>query len=207
MAGSASADRAGVGGPRLVVGFVGPSNVGKTSLLERLIPALAARGLAVAAVKHSSHGFAADRPGKDSHRLYTAGAAAVALISREQLATFTRREESAGEDVSLDAALGGLPGGLDVVLAEGFSWEPIPRVVLRTDADEPPRAHVESGEVLEVVTLPGARDGGRPDLPDALIDSLAQTLAARVARPDRVAASGAPPLATRPIDAGRPSSR
>jgi molybdopterin-guanine dinucleotide biosynthesis protein B len=190
-----------------VVGFVGPSNVGKTSLLERLIPALTARGLSVAAVKHSSHGFAADRPGKDSHRLYTAGAAAVALISREQLATFTRREATAGEDVSLEAALGGLPGGVDVVLAEGFSWEPIPRVVLRTDAEEPPPAHVESGEVLEIVTLPGAADGGRPDLPDALIDSLAQTLAARVQRPDRVAASGARPPATQSVGGERLSSR
>ena len=96
MAGSRSGNGPGPTEGPLVVGFVGPSNVGKTSLLERLIPALAARGLSVAAVKHSSHGFAADRPGKDSHRLYTAGAAAVALISREQLATFTRRDESVG---------------------------------------------------------------------------------------------------------------
>jgi molybdopterin-guanine dinucleotide biosynthesis protein MobB len=190
-----------------VVGFVGPSNVGKTSLLERLIPALAARGLRVAAVKHSSHGFAADRPGKDSHRLYTAGASAVALISREQLATFTRREAAAGEDVSLDAALGGLPDGIDVVLAEGFSWEPIPRVVLRTDAEEPPAAHVESGEVLETVTLRGAADAGRPELPDALIDSLAQTLAARAERPDRAPASGKRPLATQSAGTGRAPSR
>jgi molybdopterin-guanine dinucleotide biosynthesis protein MobB len=191
-----------------VVGVVGPSNVGKTSLLERLIPALAVRGLSVAAVKHSSHGFAADRPGKDSHRLYTAGAAAVALISREQLATFTRRAAGAGEDVSLAEALAGLPGGLDVVLAEGFSWEPIPRLVLRADASEPPPpAHVENGEVIEIVTLAVAADGGRPDLPDALINSLAQTLAARAERPDLVGASGEAPRATRSVGAGRTSSR
>ena len=57
-----------------VVGLVGRSGSGKTSLLESLIPALTARGLAVGAVKHTSHGFTADRPGKDSYRLYESGA-------------------------------------------------------------------------------------------------------------------------------------
>ena len=206
MTRSPSADGPGANGPRLVVGIVGPSNIGKTSLLERLIPALAARGLSVAAVKHSSHGFIADRPGKDSHRLYTAGATAVALISREQLATFTRREAAAEEGVSLEAALAGLPGGLDVVLAEGFSWEPIPRVVLRAGADEPPRAHVESGEVIEVVRLPGTADGERPHLPDALIDSLAQTLATRAEGPDRGRAPDGPTVAAGSMGGGRSSS-
>jgi len=207
MPGSPHADRFEAEGRRLVVGFVGPSNVGKTSLLERLIPALAARGLSVAAVKHSSHGFAADRPGKDSHRLYGAGASAVALISREQLATFTRREVAAGDEVSLDAALAGLPDGIDVVLAEGFSWEPIPRVVLRSDAEEPPAAHLESGEVLEVVTLPATTDGGRPELPDTLVDSLAETLATSALRTRRIGTSGDPPRGPQVAADGRPSGR
>jgi molybdopterin-guanine dinucleotide biosynthesis protein B len=37
-----------------VVGFVGPSGVGKTTLLERMIDALRRRGVAVGAVKHAS---------------------------------------------------------------------------------------------------------------------------------------------------------
>jgi len=157
----------------MVVGVAGRSGSGKTSLLELLIPCLAARGLAVGAVKHTSHGFLADRPGKDSHRLYDAGAASVALISRQQLATFTRRDDEASSDVSLAAALASLPGDLDVVLVEGFSWEPIPRFVLVPDSESPIPEHLSRGEVLRIVKIPPQREGERPELSRTLIDSLA----------------------------------
>jgi len=175
-----------------VVGFVGPSGVGKTSLVERLVAELTRRGLSVGAVKHASHGFLADRPGKDSHRLYESGANAVALISREQIATFARAERGVGGEVSLAAALATLPGDLDLVLAEGFSWEPIPRVVLLRDDEEPAPAQVESGEVLEVVNVPDPPFGDRPEYPEALIETLTHMLEARVREADakRRAAGG-----------------
>jgi molybdopterin-guanine dinucleotide biosynthesis protein B len=163
-----------------VVGFVGPSGVGKTSLLECLVVGLGRRGLAVAAVKHASHGFLADRPGKDSYRLYEAGAEAVALISREQVATFARTAGSGAKDVSLAAALEGLPEGLDVVLAEGFSWESIPRVVLFRSGEEPAPEHVERGEVLARVCAPPAPEGEPPAFSDALIESLIELIEARI---------------------------
>lgn len=163
-----------------VVGFVGPSGVGKTSLLERLIPALARHGLSVGVLKHAHHGFLADRPGKDSHRLYESGAEAVALISREQVATFARRAPGAGEEVSLAAALASLPPHLDLVLAEGFSWEPIPRIVLARRGEAPAREHCTRGEVLQIVRVPDPPQDARPVYPEALIESLARALAARV---------------------------
>jgi molybdopterin-guanine dinucleotide biosynthesis protein B len=171
-----------------VVGFVGPSGVGKTTLLERLIRALTAQGLAVAAVKHASHGFLADRPGKDSYRLYESGASAVTLISREQTATFTRTEPEAETDVSLARALATLPPGLDLVLAEGFSWEPIPRVVLFCHEEEPAREHVACGEVIERVCVPNPRPGKPPEYSEALIVSLVQLLMAHVAKTSEVSA-------------------
>jgi len=168
------------GSPVPVVGFVGPSGVGKTTLLERLVGALSRRGLAVAAVKHASHGFLADHPGKDSYRLYEAGAEAVALISREQVATFKRAAGGGEKDVSLAAALEGLPQGLDVVLAEGFSWESVPRVVLFRSGEEPAPEHVESAEVLARVCAPRAPEGGAPAFPDTLIESLIGLIEARI---------------------------
>jgi molybdopterin-guanine dinucleotide biosynthesis protein B len=156
-----------------VVGVAGRSGSGKTSLLELLIPHLSARGLAVGTVKHTSHGFLADRPGKDSYRLYESGAASVALISRQQLATFTRRSDDASPDVSLDTALASLPGDLDVVLVEGFSWEPIPRFVLVPDSESPIPEHLSRGRVLRIVKLLPQREGEKPEFPRTLIDSLA----------------------------------
>ena len=131
-------------------------------------------------VKHASHGFLADRPGKDSYRLYEAGAEAVALISREQVATFTRAAARGAKEVSLVAALEGLPRALDLVLAEGFSWEPVPRVVLFRSGEEPAPEQVERGEVLARVCAPSAPEGEPPAFSDTLIESLIGLIEARI---------------------------
>ncbi len=165
-----------------IVGVAGPSGTGKTTLLELLIPELTSRGLSVAAVKHTSHGFLADRPGKDSFRLYESGAASVALISREQLATFTRRSVDASVDVSLDTALTSLPGDLDVVLVEGFSWEPIPRFVLVPEAGAPIPEHLSRGEVLGIVRVAEAPEGTKPTFPRSLVAAVASEIERRARR-------------------------
>jgi len=163
-----------------VVGVVGRSGSGKTSLLELLISHLTARGLSVGTVKHTSHGFLADRPGKDSYRLYESGAASVALISRQQLATFTRRSDDAGPDVSLDTALASLARGLDVVLVEGFSWEPIPRFVLVPESESPIPEHLSRGEVLGILRIPAKPDGRKPSFSQALVDAITGEIEQRV---------------------------
>lgn len=64
------------------VAIVGTQGSGKTSLIERLIPALRARGLSVSTVKHTHHHqVELDVPGKDSHRHRLAGAAEVIVAS------------------------------------------------------------------------------------------------------------------------------
>jgi molybdopterin-guanine dinucleotide biosynthesis protein B len=163
-----------------VVGVAGRSGSGKTSLLELLIPRLASRGLAVGGIKHTSHGFLAHRPGKDSYRLYESGATSVALISREQLATFTRRSGDVGPDVSLDTALASLPDNLDLVLVEGFSWEPIPRFVLVPDSESPIPEHLARGEVLRIVEVSPQQGDRKPEFPRALVESLADAIELRV---------------------------
>jgi len=46
-------------------GIAGHSGMGKTTLLERLIPELTGRGLRVSLIKHSHKDIEIDRPGKD----------------------------------------------------------------------------------------------------------------------------------------------
>ena len=162
-----------------VVAVVGRSGAGKTSLLEELLPALSARGLRVAALKHASHGFLADRPGKDSHRIYESGACAVALVSREQLAVFTRFDDPRGEP-SLATALAALPADLDLVLAEGFSWEPVPRIVVRGAGEAPSPEQLACGEVLSIVEGMPCPERRRAVFPKSLVEALARELATRV---------------------------
>ena len=179
-----------------IVGVVGRSGSGKTSLVELLIPRLTARGLAVGAVKHTSHGFLADRPGKDSYRLYESGAASVALISHQQLATFTRRSGEASSEVSLDTALASLPRGLDVVLVEGFSWEPIPRFVVVPDSESPIPEHLSRGEVLGILRVPATPDGLKPSFTQALVEAITGEIELRLRQ------GGASP----PVDSGTDES-
>ena len=51
-----------------VVGFVGTSGSGKTTVIEQVVARLADTGLRVGVLKHARHGFDMDRPGKDSYR-------------------------------------------------------------------------------------------------------------------------------------------
>jgi len=64
-----------------VFGLVGWSGSGKTVLIEALLPLFIGRGLTVSTLKHTHHRVDLDRPGKDSFRHRTAGAAEVALVT------------------------------------------------------------------------------------------------------------------------------
>ena len=61
-------------GEPFVLAVCGEKHTGKTTLVERLVAALSARGLRVATVKHDGHEFAADVAGTDSYRHRAAGA-------------------------------------------------------------------------------------------------------------------------------------
>ena len=71
-----------------ILSFVGRSNSGKTTLIERVIPELVRAGYKVATVKHAGHGFDLDTEGKDSWRHKQAGASSVVIISKSRLAMF-----------------------------------------------------------------------------------------------------------------------
>ena len=99
-----------------VISVHGPSGSGKTTLIERLLPRLRSRGLKVGVIKHAHHDLTLDVEGKDSWRMWQAGAAAVAVASPHE--TFVRQR---GPEPSLERLLALMPGELDCVLVEGFA--------------------------------------------------------------------------------------
>lgn len=160
-----------------VVGFTGPSGIGKTTLLERVIVELQGRSLRVGVVKRSSHHIEVDRPGKDSWRMFHAGAAAVALSSSGQLTTFVRHAPDSTP--TLDDALASLPDDLDVVLVEGYLSQPLPRYVLLPSGEEPSRPYLSSGgPVLRVIHPPQHAPDAPPEYEPALVASLVTQIAA-----------------------------
>lgn len=108
-----------------VLGIAGYSGMGKTTLLERLVPALRARGLVVSLIKHSHKAIDIDHPGKDSYRLREAGCSEVILLGQERWALM--HELRGAEEPSLDYLLTRLQD-CDLVLVEGFKEGNFPKL-------------------------------------------------------------------------------
>lgn len=119
---------------RPVLAVCGYSGSGKTTLLETAISILRGRGLSVAVVKHDVHGIDLDRAGKDSDRLFRAGADVVLRSPTEWLVR--GRHES---DPGLETVLTLLLSDHDLVLAEGHKGTPLPKIWLCREGEaEPP---------------------------------------------------------------------
>ncbi|MBV9568191.1 MAG: molybdopterin-guanine dinucleotide biosynthesis protein B [Hyphomicrobiales bacterium] len=101
-----------------LLGIAGWSGAGKTTLIVKLISALAARGLRVSTVKHAHHEFDIDQPGKDSFVHRKAGASEVIVSSARRFALIHELGEDEPE-MGLSALLARL-SPCDLVLVEGF---------------------------------------------------------------------------------------
>jgi molybdopterin-guanine dinucleotide biosynthesis protein B len=165
-----------------IVAVSGPSGVGKTRLLTRLIPLLRRRGVVVAVIKHTRHRHAFDVPGKDTDLLRRAGAVAAAIQGPGGLALFGPATGGARELARL------LPR-CDLILAEGWRREPLPRIeVHREEAEGGRRRRRDPRVFARVGGLAGA--GLPPTFHPDRLGPLADLLVARFIRP--------PPARSRP---------
>ena len=99
--------------------------MGKTTLLERLVPEIASGGLVVSLIKHSHKNIDIDRPGKDSYRLRESGCKEVLLLGNDRWALM--HELRGGPEPSLDYLLDRMQQ-CDVVLVEGFKGGDFPKL-------------------------------------------------------------------------------
>ena len=108
-----------------VLGIIGWSGVGKTTLIEGVVRALVADGFDVATIKHAHQRFDIDREGKDSFRHRSAGARQVLVSSPNRWALMTELRNE--PELTLDDSLA-LLGPTDIVLVEGYKGGVIEKI-------------------------------------------------------------------------------
>jgi molybdopterin-guanine dinucleotide biosynthesis protein B len=141
-----------------VISIVGHSGAGKTTLVEKLIRELCARGVKVATIKHAHHKVELDTPGKDSFRYKEAGAVMSVLLTKDALQLVADAKSEREPQQIAQRFL----GEVDLVLAEGFSHAPGAKIeVLRRECDKPARCSLEDGLIAMVTDM----DEVYPQLP------------------------------------------
>ena len=144
-------------------GITGHSGMGKTTLLERLVPVLIERGMSVSLIKHSHKAIEIDRPGKDSFRLREAGCQEVLLLGQDRWALM--HELRGADEPPLEYLVGRLQR-CDLALIEGFKQGAFPKLeVWRPALDRRPLWPEWSGIVGLATDEPERAPLGVPILP------------------------------------------
>lgn len=121
--------------PPVIINLIAAqSGTGKTTVLEKLLPELTARGLKVAALKGEVHHYNLDIPGKDTWRFAQAGAAVVGMTTPEKYIL-----------IGSDPAGGGTAAAVaklqevDLIIIEGGKNSPYPKIeVVRSAVNRQP---------------------------------------------------------------------
>ena len=130
-----------------VISFVGKSNVGKTTFLEKAVKELKDKGYRVAVIKHDIHGFEIDHPGKDSWRMSQAGSDVVIISSANKMAMIKKTSQ----ELSLDQLEDYIMGEVDIILTEGYKSAEKPKIeISRAEVSGTPLC--EEKELVALVT-------------------------------------------------------
>ncbi len=130
-----------------ILSLVGYSNSGKTTLMEKLVSGLVAKGLRIATIKHSHHQPEMDTPGKDSWRHKQAGASTSLLVGPEKMLMVSDVDEALNPQLLTDR----LFSNYDLVLVEGYASVAGSKIeVVRAGRSQELRCN--EGELLAVAT-------------------------------------------------------
>ncbi|PGB01329.1 molybdopterin-guanine dinucleotide biosynthesis protein B [Bacillus toyonensis] len=130
-----------------ILQIVGYQNSGKTTLVEKVVHALAESEMKVATIKHHGHGGFPEVAQKDSERHRKAGAVVSSVEGAGLLSLSSLRKEwSLQEIIRLYEFF-----EVDTILIEGYKKEKYPKVVLLRSAEDIELVHkVEN--VIAIIT-------------------------------------------------------
>jgi molybdopterin-guanine dinucleotide biosynthesis protein B len=165
-----------------VLGLAGWSGAGKTTLIERLLPALIGRGLSVSTIKHAHHTFDIDRSGKDSFRHRAAGATEVLVTSDTRFALM--HENRGRPEPALEQLLAKLEP-VDLVLVEGFRGGAHEKIEVYRQSLGKPLLAEQDRHIVAIAAEPLLQGLAQPCFPLADIVALTDFIIKRVASTDR----------------------
>jgi len=141
-----------------ILSIVGKSNVGKTTLIEKVVAELSSRGYRIATVKHDAHSFEIDHEGKDSWRHKQAGAALSIISSPDKIALVA----DADRDHTLGEIRERFVQGVDLIITEGYKRESHPKIEVFRKSHHPDLL-CQADDNL--VAIAGDSPGWREDVP------------------------------------------
>ncbi|AEE15267.1 molybdopterin-guanine dinucleotide biosynthesis protein B [Thermodesulfobium narugense DSM 14796] len=127
-----------------IISFVGKSDSGKTTFLEKLVSELTKRGYKVGVLKHDVHGFEMDKEGKDTWRMAKAGAWSVGISHSERMAIIQR----VSKELSLEEVAKFFEG-IDILFTEGYKREGKKKIEVRRKGIDP---LCKPNEIVALVT-------------------------------------------------------
>lgn len=144
-----------------IYGVTGWKNNGKTTLVERLVTEITARGLKVSTIKHAHHAFDIDHEGRDSYRHREAGAQEVLVGSGKRWALI--HELRGAEEPTLEDLLARL-SPCDLVIVEGYKRDRHPKIeAYRAEAGKDLIA--ADDETIKLIATDTVLEIDRPQLP------------------------------------------
>lgn len=108
-----------------IVSIIGRHNAGKTTLLVALAAEFSRRKFRVMTLKHGSHPATLDTEGKDTWRHWHEGKAERVLLEGPGERLLLERTSAEADPLTLARRY---LDGADIVLAEGFSAHPLPKI-------------------------------------------------------------------------------
>lgn len=145
-----------------LVSIIGRQNAGKTTLLVALSAELRRRKFRVMTIKHATHRIQLDTEGKDTWRHFQEGHAERVLLEAPGERVLFERTTDTGDPVALAARY---LDGADIVLCEGFTSAPLPKIEVSRRVAGPPLYQAGTDAARRWVAILTDDASFRADLP------------------------------------------
>ena len=129
-----------------IVSIVGRSKSGKTTLIEKLIVELKARGYHIATAKHTHRDMTTPESDKDSDRHLKAGSETSLIIDPHGLIMIKPLQN----DISVEQVAQLVGEDYDLILTEGFKEDDAPKIEVHRKENAPPLEGVK--KIFAIVT-------------------------------------------------------